>query len=289
MINQINLEYLKVFYEVAKHKSVSKAASALMISQPAITQTLNKLEEGLGATLLIRNNKGVSITFVGQQVFEQVSKMMSTLNAIDKIVLEEKELLSGKILIGCSTNIARKLLTQPIKNFHAKFPYVSIQIIDDVQTRFLEQIKDNQMDMCIIQRSEQIPSDMIFKPLIQENFVFVASPNLGLGKNLKSYETQTFLVQNQTTHSRKVFDDFCEETNFHPNKIIEAVGYNLCIEFALQEVGIAMVPNYLVEEYLEKQKLVLVPILLNNPVMEYGYCINSQYHSKALKEFLNFF
>ena len=58
----INFEYFKVFYYVAKNKNISKAANELMISQPAISKTLRNLEEQIGCPLFSRNKNGVSLT-----------------------------------------------------------------------------------------------------------------------------------------------------------------------------------------------------------------------------------
>ncbi|MCI9178323.1 MAG: LysR family transcriptional regulator [Clostridia bacterium] len=58
----INYESYKIFYTVALYGSISKAASSLYISQPAITKSIQKLEQELGITLFNRSPKGVSLT-----------------------------------------------------------------------------------------------------------------------------------------------------------------------------------------------------------------------------------
>ena len=55
----INLEYYKIFYEVAKEQNITKASENLHISQPAISKTIKLLEEKLGGTLFVRTKKGV--------------------------------------------------------------------------------------------------------------------------------------------------------------------------------------------------------------------------------------
>lgn len=67
-----NLEYFKVFYYTAKTGSVTKAASELMISQPAVSQSLRALEKNLGVTLLERASRGMKLTGEGQLLYSYV-------------------------------------------------------------------------------------------------------------------------------------------------------------------------------------------------------------------------
>ena len=63
----INLEYYKIFYEVAKEQNITKASENLHISQPAISKTIKLLEEKLGGTLFVRTKKGVILTEEGKE------------------------------------------------------------------------------------------------------------------------------------------------------------------------------------------------------------------------------
>ena len=64
-----NLSHYKIFYEVAKAGNISKAAKELFISQPAISKSISKLEDGLGVTLFVRSSRGVQLTEEGRLLF----------------------------------------------------------------------------------------------------------------------------------------------------------------------------------------------------------------------------
>lgn len=81
----IDIEFYKVFCVVAENGSFSKAAEKLYISQPAITQTIKKLEEQLGGKLFYRNNNGVSLTEEGKHLYEYIKDSMEIIeNATSK-------------------------------------------------------------------------------------------------------------------------------------------------------------------------------------------------------------
>lgn len=76
----IDLEFYKVFCTIAETGSFSKAAEKLYISQPAITQTIKKLEEQLGGKLFYRNNNGVVLTEEGKNIYEYIKDSIETIS-----------------------------------------------------------------------------------------------------------------------------------------------------------------------------------------------------------------
>ena len=62
----VNLEYYKIFYYVGKYESITQAAEALAISQPAVSQAVKNLEKNLGSVLFVRTSKGVRLTVEGK-------------------------------------------------------------------------------------------------------------------------------------------------------------------------------------------------------------------------------
>ena len=75
-----NLSHYKIFYEVAKAGNISKAAKELFISQPAISKSISKLEDGLGVTLFVRSSRGVQLTEEGRLLFHYAESAFNSLN-----------------------------------------------------------------------------------------------------------------------------------------------------------------------------------------------------------------
>ena len=73
---KIDLELLKIFNEVAKQNSITKASENLFISQPAVSQSIKKLEEQLGGTLFARSNKGIELTDEGKCFYAYVKSAL---------------------------------------------------------------------------------------------------------------------------------------------------------------------------------------------------------------------
>lgn len=75
----VNLEYYRIFYYVAKYQNFTRAARALENSQPNVTRAMNLLEQEIHCTLFIRTNRGVRLTPEGEKLYIRVSAAMEQL------------------------------------------------------------------------------------------------------------------------------------------------------------------------------------------------------------------
>ena len=98
----VNFEYYRIFYYVAKYRNFTKAARVLGNSQPNITRAMNCLEQQVHATLFIRTNRGVQLTSEGEELYNYVSAAMAQIFAAEETLSENDGLLYGNIVIGTS-------------------------------------------------------------------------------------------------------------------------------------------------------------------------------------------
>ena len=123
-----NLEYYRVFYYVARCSSVTKAAEALSLSQPAVSQSIRQLEKALGSSLFVRSARGISLTAEGKILYEYVEKGYSAFLAGETRMLQMQNLECGEITIGASDMTLRFFLLPYLERFHEKYPGVRFQI-----------------------------------------------------------------------------------------------------------------------------------------------------------------
>ncbi|RLC61052.1 MAG: LysR family transcriptional regulator, partial [Chloroflexota bacterium] len=121
--------YLRTFVEVVQRRSFSAAAQALGISQPAVSQQIQRLEEELGVKLLLRDGRGlVGLTASGQAVLDFAR---STLAAYDALCAELRRLeedIAGTLRLAASTTPGEYLVPQLLADFRAQHPGVEAQV-----------------------------------------------------------------------------------------------------------------------------------------------------------------
>ena len=75
----VNYEYYRCFYYVAKYKNLTRAASAIMSSQPNVTRVMHNLEHELGCRLITRSNRGIALTEEGERLYQHVAAAIAHL------------------------------------------------------------------------------------------------------------------------------------------------------------------------------------------------------------------
>ena len=112
-----NLSSYRIFYTVAAAGNISKAAKALYISQPAISKSIQKLEDGLGCRLFSRSSRGVVLTEEGTLLFEHVRAAFETLTLGEEKLKRSIELGVGHLKIGVSSTLCKYILL-PLSLIH---------------------------------------------------------------------------------------------------------------------------------------------------------------------------
>ena len=93
----INYEYYKIFYYVAKTASISAAAKELCVSQPAVSQAVKSLEQAIGINLFIRTKKGVSLTGAGELLYKHVAEGYEAISMGEQQLARLMHLETGEI------------------------------------------------------------------------------------------------------------------------------------------------------------------------------------------------
>ncbi len=113
----VNFEYYKIFYYVAKYHNFTKAAQALNNSQPNITRAMNCLEQQLNTTLFIRTNRGVQLTPEGERLYTHVLSAMEQFQAAEEELADSSGLSHGSVAIGASETALNIFLLDKLKKF----------------------------------------------------------------------------------------------------------------------------------------------------------------------------
>lgn len=126
----INYDYYRIFYHVAKYRSFTQAANALMNSQPNITRAIKNLEQELGCTLFIRTNRLVKLTPEGEALFRHVSVAFDQLQAGEEEITRGKGLDGGVLRIAATEVALRAFLLPVLAQFRTRHPGVRIKLFN---------------------------------------------------------------------------------------------------------------------------------------------------------------
>lgn len=137
----VNFEYYKIFYYVARYKNFTKAAQALGSSQPNVTRAMNCLEQQINSTLFVRNNRGIQLTPEGEKLYIRVTAAMTQLMAAEEELADSASLSHGSISIGASETALNIFLLDKLKAFHMVNPGIRLKIYNHSTPEAVDAVK----------------------------------------------------------------------------------------------------------------------------------------------------
>lgn len=236
----VNFELYKVFYEVANEKSISKGAEKLLISQPAVTQSIKTLEAELGGQLFIRTPKGVVLTNEGEILYNYISEGMKYfINGTNKFT-SLKEMESGTINIGSTTIISEQYLMPYLKHFHDMYPNIIINIINDLTDNLIKKLRNGDIDILIISMNNNDSiKDLDITTITELHDIFVGNIKYK-DKNITNIFNEDLLLQKYPSVTRTNFNNYLKQNNLICNPKMEVVSHSLLTSLTENGFGIGL-------------------------------------------------
>lgn len=236
----VDLELYKVFYAVAKHKHMTKASEELHISQPAISQSIKKLEDQLGGTLFLRSNKGMELTEEGKMFYEYVKGALELINNAENEFTSFKDLSKGEVKIGCSTTLTKLVLINALKDFHLDYPNININITNDLTSNLINDLKLGKLDFVIFNESNIKETNLNLEKIKELKQGFIYNPEF-YDDNINNFEDLNnvpLILQKEESNSRKLLDYIAMQNNVKLIPKMEVVSQELITEFTNIGLGI---------------------------------------------------
>jgi DNA-binding transcriptional LysR family regulator len=142
---------LQVFHTVARLLSFTKAAEALHMTQPAVTFQVRQLEEYFNTRLFDRTHNRISLTSVGQRVFEYAERIFHLYGEMENSVKEMTGDVSGVLVLGASTTIADYMLPVLLGDFKAEYPDVRIRLRVSNSDGIVAMVEENAIDLGVVE------------------------------------------------------------------------------------------------------------------------------------------
>ena len=170
----ISYDAYRVFYTVARLGSFTKAAGALLSSQPNLTRTIRNLESALGCTLFVRSNRGAVLTPEGEKLFARVSVACEQIQAGEEELASDRSLQSGVVSIGASETALHGFLLPVLGAFHRAHPGIRLRIANHSTPQAFSALRNGLVDVAVVTSPTADTSGLHIEPLGQFEEVPVA-------------------------------------------------------------------------------------------------------------------
>jgi DNA-binding transcriptional LysR family regulator len=241
----MDISQLEVVLAVAREKSFSRAAEALGRTQPAISQTIRRLEDELGASLFDRSSKDGTLTAAGEVVFEYARQILNlrhnTIAAVDDL----KDVRTGKITLSANEHTVFAILPI-IEEFHRTHPNVKVEVRRGVASRIPEEIASREVELGVLSFK---PKDeaLVSVGIGSDDIVLIVSKKHRFaGRSeveIKELGEEQFIAHNARSPYRKHVIESFEANGTKLNIVIELPSLEAIKRLVKAGVGIALVPR----------------------------------------------
>lgn len=270
----INFEYYKIFYIIAKNKNITKAANELNISQPAISRMLKTMEDQMNTKLFIRKTKGVILTNEGKELYSLIA------DNIDNIMKSEvsfSKIIKNKTLkiAGNKTYINYLITNNKLDNIFKSDS--SLNIIDINNFDLLNsQLSNNLVDFAFITEptNYQFNDELVFKPLNEFHLVYAS----------KQTDNKTIVILN----NKKFIDlskTYLQSKNISAGKFIQIDDYDSIYPLISNGYANGFLIKEYINSYLENNEDSKLNISDNLSTIKIGILYNINNELKIKKYF----
>lgn len=285
-MKDVNLNSLKIFLVVARSNSFLEASNKLYISQPAISKSINKLEEDLGVSLFYRANKGVTLTSDGEILLKYVKDSRKLLLACERMLSSNNSLDSGSIVIGAQSHIVRNYLLEKINNFRSLFPNVMFRIVDLSTLELIEGLEKHELDFVVDASPINTPyNNLRIQPIYKLDTCFIKSK-----ENNKTYNKITDLEDeciimpiSRSSLRKNLFKSLENIIDIKPQ--LEYGTEELIIESVKRNMGVGYVVKGETLK-IDKNKLDIIDLNIPLPTVEINLVYIDSYLTPLAREFI---
>ena len=238
-----DLELYREFCEVVKYKNISKAAENMFVSQSAVTQSIQKLDNILGGKVFYRNKNGVELTEEGKNLYEYIKDSIETMSNAENIFSNYINLEKGKIRIGGGNSLIGSLIFESLLKFIAKYPNIDISISSGLTEKLMQKLSNGELDIVVLNLpfKNKKYSNIEIIPLKKSSYSFFASKEYIKDnpiKEFKEIENRTLILPKSPSSKKGILDEYCSKENLELIPNYEVSSSSIMKKLVLNNVGI---------------------------------------------------
>ncbi len=241
---------------VANCGSFTKAAAKLFISQPALSNYINKVEEDVGAKLFDRSANPLVLTYAGEQYLKRAKKILMQMDDMNREMRDITNYICGKIKLGFPSERIIYMLPLILAPFKKAYPQIDVEVISGPGNHLIEQLRSGDVDFVLL------PSWTSYKDILQEEvsreeLVLVAGKGFLKEEDLLDRERKIvhwrraarfpLITLNKGHALRASVEVLYQNAGVKPNIFMESHSNMLSYRLAAQGLGIAIVPEITLE------------------------------------------
>lgn len=259
---RVTLRHLQIFSEVAKQLSISKAAHALGVTQPAVSQQIAQLEKILGVNVIEIIGRKVFLTEHGQRILKQANFIAREVENLALLVDEQDEDLNGKLRLTVSEAM-QALAIKLLGEFYKFHPKIHLEINTVEGSDRLTALHQNATDLCLV-TNVPVSSKFDVLPMHEVDVVVVVAGNSPLAANpkkvnIRELARENLIISRYHQLTLKNLNHIIAEQN-EETRILMFNNIEMIKRATMAGLGYSAIPDIMIERELAEGSLVQLDV-----------------------------
>ncbi|MEO8510512.1 MAG: LysR family transcriptional regulator [Chloroflexota bacterium] len=264
----LQLAHLEAFVAVERAGSISKAAEALLMGQPAVTARIQALERSVGATLFVRGRNGSRITEAGRALLTPAQRALSAVAAARQAVGDVVNGSGGRLMIGAAPAVSTYVLPAVLHRFQEEHPRVQLSVRSGHSEEILGMVLREEVEVGLMRPIQH--ADIISSPLYEDHLVLVVHRGHEFASRgeirMDQMATEHLILFDRTSSYHELTSSIFRQAGINPRGYLEVDNIDAAKRMVEQRLGIALLPLTSVQAEIGSGRLAPVTVADMAPV-----------------------
>lgn len=253
----MDIGQLEAFLQVAAHRSFSRAAESLQLTQPSVTARIQTLERDLGEPLFDRNGRGVTLTEVGAVFLPHAQRVIKALHDGRDAVQSLRQLELGTLRLGAAPTISTYVLPELLKEFRQRYPGLEVSVRTEHSEQIVQMVIEDEVQIGLERTISH--ADVVTVPLYRDEVVLVASPKHEFAERgvvtIEEVGQRRLLMFSRGSSYYTLVDNALRQAGILVSPMMELDNMEATKKMVEKGLGIAILPMVSVEQELKRGDL----------------------------------
>jgi DNA-binding transcriptional LysR family regulator len=258
----LDLGQIEAFVQVAQHRSFSKAAEALFLTQPSVTARIQSLERDLGESLFERNGRGVRMTEMGAAFLPYARRALKALQDGRDSIEGMRNLEIGSLKLGSALTVSTYVLPKILKKYTTAYPGVEVSVHTGRSEQVLQMVLQDEVH-CALERTVH-HAEIVTVPLYEDDLVLVAPPEHRFaqkrGATIEEIGREPLILFDKGSSYNALIQGVFRQHGIVPKTLMEMDTIEATKKMVEEGLGIALLPKVSTEREVELGHLVTVNV-----------------------------
>lgn len=275
-MKNVTLRQMRVFAEVAKHLSFTRAADALHLTPPAVTMQVKEMETQVGLPLFDRQGRAIALTTVGEYLLAYVRRMLAVMKDAEDAIARFKGLQGGVLNVGM-VSTAEYFVPRLLARFRAEHPAIEVKLLLGNREQLVQLMQRGEVDLAIMGRP---PKEWATRaePFAMHPHVLVTAPDHRFSRighvPASALADEGFIVREVGSGTRAALEEYLREHQLEMRIEMEMSSNESIKQAVMAGMGVSLLSLHTIALELELG-LLAAPEVEGLPVMRRWHVVNN--------------